>query len=115
MAASPFIRNIKNLNFINHETRDKSHITGSGVNVVNPICDNWNDNYFKIIGMTKLHKETKRKCPKCKSRFGIFLSTNLYKGLSRVICFNGDCDWNTSIIDWNNTYKRSQFKDEGYI
>ena len=61
----------------------------------------------------KLHEKTKRKCPKCKSRFGVFLSQNIYKGRSEVICFFADCDWKTTITDWNNTYMRSQFRDSG--
>ena len=67
---------------------------------------------FKI--MTKLHDETKRKCPKCKSRFGVVLTKNLNKGKSQVLCFNGDCDFKMNILEWNKRYTRSQFKDPGY-
>ena len=65
--------------------------------------------------MKKLHEKTNRKCPKCKSRFGVFLSSNLHKGKSEVICFYGYCNWSMNIKDWNNKYKRSQFKDHGYL
>ena len=54
--------------------------------------------------------ETKRKCPKCKSRFKVFVSKNLNPDNSRVICFNGDCDWSTTVTEWNQKYKRSQLK-----
>ena len=60
-----------------------------------------------------LHEKTRRKCPKCKSRFGVFLSKNLIKGKSQVICFNGYCDWKCSITEWNDKYKRSQFINTG--
>ena len=65
--------------------------------------------------MTKLHEKTKRKCPKCKSRFGVILTKNLNKVKSQVLCFNGDCDFKMNIMDWNKKYTRSQFKDSGYL
>jgi hypothetical protein len=64
--------------------------------------------------MAKLHEKTKRKCPKCKSRFGVVLCKNIYIGKSEVLCFNGDCDFKMNITNWNTTYKRSQFKDSGF-
>ena len=66
------------------------------------------------VSSKELHEKSNRKCPKCKSRFGVFLSRNIYIGLSTVICFNGDCDWSMNILEWNNKYKRSQFTDSGY-
>lgn len=64
--------------------------------------------------MTKLHEKTTRKCPKCKSRFGVILTKNIYKGKSQVLCFNGNCDWKMNIVEWNNIYTRSQFIDSGF-
>ncbi len=64
--------------------------------------------------MAKLHRKTYRKCPKCKSRFGLFLSKNIFKSKSEVMCFNGDCDFKMNIRVWNKKYKRSQFIDSGY-
>lgn len=46
--------------------------------------------------------ETKRKCPKCKSRFGVKLINQ------EVICFYGFCDWKIGVKEWNLKYKRSQ-------
>jgi len=65
--------------------------------------------------LTKLHKETNRKCPKCKSKFGVVLIKNLNKGKSQIICFNGNCDFKMNILEWNKKYTRSQFKDPGYL
>ena len=60
------------------------------------------------------HTKTNRKCPKCKSTFGVFLSKNIFKAKSEIICFNGNCDFTMNIVDWNARYKRSQFVDEGF-
>jgi hypothetical protein len=65
--------------------------------------------------MNKQHKKTKRKCPKCKSRFGVILAKNIYKGKSTVLCVNGDCHFSMNITEWNNKYTRSQFYDDGFI
>lgn len=55
-------------------------------------------------------------CPKCKNRiFGhVFLSNNIYKGKSNVICFNGDCDFKMNINEWNKHYPKLKFKDNGF-
>jgi hypothetical protein len=65
--------------------------------------------------MPKLHEKTNRKCPKCKSRFGVFLAKNTNKGNSLVLCFNDNCDFRMNILAWNKKYTRSQFKDPGYL
>ena len=41
------------------------------------------------------------KCPKCKSRFGVFRTANLNPRKEEIICCNGDCDWKTDIASWN--------------
>lgn len=64
--------------------------------------------------MEKLHEKTNRKCPRCKSRFGVILTKNIYKGKSQVLCFNGDCDFKMNILEWNKKYTRSQFIDSGF-
>jgi hypothetical protein len=66
--------------------------------------------------MAKLHDKINKICPKCKDKiYGhLFLSKNIYKGKSDVICFHGLCDFKMNIIDWNNKYKRSQFRDPGF-
>jgi hypothetical protein len=63
----------------------------------------------------KQHRRTKRKCPACKSRFPIFLANNVYIGRSQVMCFNADCSFKMSILEWNKKYLRSQFVDPGYL
>lgn len=69
---------------------------------------------FMELKKHKLHLRTKRKCPKCKSRFGVFLSPNLYKDKSSVICFYANCNWSMSIAEWNKKYIRSKFIDPGF-
>ena len=51
--------------------------------------------------------EITRKCPKCKSRFGLVLIYNLKKNKRDVLCVNGDCDFKMNIDEWNKKYKRS--------
>ena len=60
------------------------------------------------------HTKTNRKCPKCKSTFGMMLVKNIHKGKSEIICFNGNYDFKMNIVDWNDRYKRYQFVDEGF-
>ena len=71
---------------------------------------------FKFTSVGKLHDSTKRICPKCKNKnYGhLFLAGNLYKGKSTVMCFYAYCDFQMNIVDWNNKYKRSQFRDPGF-
>jgi len=64
--------------------------------------------------MSKLKEKMKRKCPKCKSRFGVILTKNIYKGKSEVLCVNGDCDFKMNIVEWNENYVRSQIVDSGF-
>ena len=54
-----------------------------------------------------------RQCPKCKSRFGLILAKNLYKGKSTVMCVNGNCDFEMNIVAWNKKYPEQKFKDTG--
>ena len=56
--------------------------------------------------MIKLHEKTRRKCPKCQSRFGVALIKNINKSESQVLCFNGDCDFKINILEWNKKYNR---------
>lgn len=50
-----------------------------------------------------------RFCPKCRSRFGIFLSKNIDEEKSEVICFNGYCDFRMNVLEWNKEYPKMSF------
>lgn len=56
----------------------------------------------------------KKLCPKCKSRFGIFLAQNMYVGKSEIICCYAFCDWKANILIWNKENPKQQFKDNGF-
>ncbi len=55
-------------------------------------------------------KKLKILCPKCKDKtYGhLFLSKNIHKGESTVICFNGNCDFSMNISEWNNKTKNNR-------
>lgn len=64
--------------------------------------------------MSMEKSKTQRKCPKCKSRFGVFVSKNTDPNKSRVICFNGYCDFSMNINVWNDKYLHSQLNGSPY-
>jgi hypothetical protein len=52
------------------------------------------------------------KCPRCKSKNHghIFNVGNLIPTNSKVMCFNGDCDFSILTTEWNVLYPHFAFK-----
>ena len=54
----------------------------------------------------------KEKCPKCKSRFGLIVTSNFNDEKKQLMCVNGDCDWKINYLEYYNKKKLEELKTE---